>query len=182
MTEADIQRYMAEAYSLAEYSPDLSNQNGAVVYRGFSKIGEGFNHFYPGIPVTQERPAKYEIAHAEEDACLSCARSSIKVDHTAVMYCPWAACKRCARAIIGAGIRMLVVHKERWDTFVQTRGEGEAWAPNVDEAMTWLRATVDIHIYSGAITAYQGEGILLNGRLWNPATLEFAPRVETVGK
>ena len=173
MREEDIQRYLAEAYSLAEYSPDKSNQNGAVVYRGFTKIGEGFNHFYPGIPATDERPAKYEITHAEEDAALSCARSSIGVDATAVMYCPWAACKRCTRSIIGAGIRQLVVHKERWDTFVETREEGKAWAPEVDEAMIWLRQTVAVTIYSGPITEYQGGGINLNGRKWNPRTLEF---------
>lgn len=166
-------QYLAEAYALAENSPDKSNQNGAVVYRGLYKIGEGFNHFYPGVPATQERPAKYEITHAEEDACFSCAKSSLAVDHSAIMYCPWAACKRCARAIIGAGIRRLVVHRERWDTFVHTRNEGHTWQPDVDEALQWLRHTVEITIFEGPIPEYQGRGINLNGRLWNPRTLEF---------
>ncbi len=154
LQHAMMSQRLAEAYSLATGSPDVSNQNGAVVYtQNGEHVSNGYNHFYDGIPPTEERPAKYErIVHAEADACLK--SNQFQGDLSAVktfMFCPWATCKPCAISVIGAGIGYLIVHKERCEAFIRTRaGQNEAnlqeWQPDIDESNIWLRnAGVAIH-------------------------------------
>lgn len=175
-----MSRRLAEAYKLAELSPDDSNQNGAVVYSGDVLLSTGYNHFYEGVPPTQERPAKYErIVHAEADACLSLASSVHPVDVRTVMYCPWAACKACVLSILGSGIKSLVLHADRGAIYDATRNgvvdmakvNENNWKPEIDEAFQWLDGGgVDIHVFRGHVHHYRGPGIKVNSRLWNPSS------------
>lgn len=170
---------LAEAYGLATLSPDKSNQNGAVIYQYSTRLSEGYNHFYHGVPPTDERPAKYErIVHAEDDACLKLAHCTVPVNSHTIMFCPWATCKSCAISILGAGIRKLVVHKERCAAFDLTRGGQqelnlEDWQPAIDESSEWLKdGGCEIVYFEGPVPF---DGLInINGRPWSPKTLEFA--------
>jgi deoxycytidylate deaminase len=76
------------------------------------------------------------------------------------MYCPWAACGECARAIIQCGIKKLVVHKQRMD---QTP---ERWLDNVLKANKMLvDCGVVLQVYDGPVG---GNMILVNGEEWQP--------------
>lgn len=171
---------LAEAYELAATrSPDPSNQNGAVIYRNYQKCSEGFNHFYPGIPPEwNDRKKKYErIVHAEQDACLRLSRSVAIMDDAVTLFCPFSACKSCAVAIIGAGVRQVVMHRQRWLAYSETWGnqdQARFWLNEIFEAEEWLiSAGVVLHAYDGRIPEYNGQGVRVNGLLWNPATLGF---------
>jgi len=184
-----ISKRLAEAYYHAELSPDPSNQNGAVIYRdateGATRMSVGHNQFYRGIiPDVEDRDNKLaRIAHAEYDAVVKLSACPIAVNFHTAMYCPWAACRLCAMTIIGSGIKTLVVHRQRQDTYAATRAgqkrsDGSdvlpCWQPDIDEAMQNLkRASVNLVIFDGRVEHYDGEGINLNGRRWCPRRLEF---------
>jgi deoxycytidylate deaminase len=82
------------------------------------------------------------------------------------MVCPWAACCDCARSIICAGIKTLVVHKERMDM------TPEHWRADVDDALNMLsEAAVEIIHFEGPVRG--ALPILADGKLWSPETLSF---------
>jgi deoxycytidylate deaminase len=183
----DLDEKLTEAYRLAEMSPDVSNQNGAVIYQDDIVLSQGWNHFYQGVPEEQNREptetnrtTKYDrIAHAEFDCCINLAHRHIAISEAAIMFCPWATCIPCAIALIGAQVPKLVIHKERCVAFMATRaGQDEAaladWQPAIDESSQWLTAAgVETIVFEGPVESYVGPGININGRKWHPHTLEF---------
>lgn len=120
---------MNHALTVALDSRDASVQNGAVVAQGGYIIGEGVNGLPPGVhhePERWERPDKYLwVEHAERAAIQAAAREGIRPTDT--LYCPWAACADCARAIIGVGVARLVRlpmgPAEGWDRSIEVGDE-----------------------------------------------------------
>jgi len=92
---------------------DPSTQNAAVIVLNGCILSTGVNSLPSGverIPDRLQRPVKYQwTEHAERNAIYRAASCGIKV-RGATMYCPWAPCAECARAIIQSGIRELVGH------------------------------------------------------------------------
>jgi dCMP deaminase len=165
---------MAEAYRLAVFSPDPSNQNGAVIVNSRQEVAEGFNHFPSGVPVeVKDREKKLErIVHAECDAIYDAAHRGYSTQG-ATMICPWAACKGCALAILSAQIKKLVIHLPRCNAYLEGR-QGVCWQPEINEAMSWLRAGgVVVECFEDPLSDYRDASILVNGRRWNPKTCEF---------
>lgn len=114
--ETEVARLrLRQAHKAAwEQSDDLFTKNGAVlcdadgavVSVGANRLPEGVS----ALPERLERPAKYDyLIHAEEDAVAWAARSG-RSTLGGSLYCPWAACPICARLIIQAGLKQLVVH------------------------------------------------------------------------
>jgi len=155
--------YMLQAYKAATNSPDMSSQNGAVIVSSIQVIGEGCNKPVPGILPIQERPAKYKVfEHAERYAILT-AWGKLS---GSVMYCPWAACCDCARAIILSGIMSVVVHNER---MLLTP---DHWKDDVELALRMLdRNNVTILYHHGPVPG--APSILVNGSMWSPEICEF---------
>lgn len=120
--------WMNWALNLAQTSEDPSVQNGAVIvnYAEDDLCGSSMNRLTYGVddqPFRWERPAKYMwVEHAERQAIFTAAKYG-KSTFGATMYCPWAACADCARAIVGAGIRKLV-------RFPMT-GEADGWNESI---------------------------------------------------
>jgi dCMP deaminase len=113
MTDAE---YLVQAYLLArDQSPDPRTQNAALLVEpGGDVVCQAVNKFPPGVVVSAdrwERPLKYEYVEcAERNSIYECARLGIKTSDL-VMYAAWASCANCARAIIQAGIKLLVTHR-----------------------------------------------------------------------
>jgi len=167
LSKYDIESYMFTAYDSARDSPDLSSQNGAVLVKEGDEVTNlasiGVNHFYQGFSSDQtDRGTKLRnIEHAERDAIYGCPVPTQGL----IMVCPWAACIGCARAIKGAGITNLIVHKERMDL------TPDRWKNDVDDALLSLkRGKVNVQYYSGSIDV---DPIRVSGRLWSPKYLEF---------
>lgn len=118
---------LGQCYRAATESPDTSTQLAAVVVSpgGVVKWSTlSFNGFVQGWepqPEDYERPRKYLVTeHAERRAIYKAAKSGVKLEG-ASLYCTWAACTDCARAIVESGITNLVRHyppldeaTERW--------------------------------------------------------------------
>ena len=124
--------YLRLAYEIAaEKSTDPSTQNGAILVSGdewgyeingdhqveYNKRGREFissaNFFPRGVKESQERwtrPLKYSfVEHAERNVIYLAARKGFRTEG-ATMYCTWAACADCARAIIQAGVTEVIEH------------------------------------------------------------------------
>lgn len=164
---ADPTTLLVKAYDLARRrSNDPSNQNGAVIVpkpNGLTNGGgavPGWNHIRQEHPADWSRPKKYWLVeHAERHAIFQAARLG-EICQGSTMYCPWAACPDCARAIIHAGIKHLVVHKERMDT------TPDRWREQVDFALEMLSLSgVEIEYFSGKLNL---DPIIVNGEEWVP--------------
>lgn len=154
-----------EAYEWAAASKDPSSQNGAVLIG--KMVAPGVNHFYEGIPEEYEnKEKKYAgIEHAERDAIYTAARWGIRTKGT-TLYCPWAACRDCARGIIGSGIRRVVTHRQRMEL------DSRNWKDSINDSLRWLTdAGVIVDYYDGPING--AKPILVSGQLWCPSSLQF---------
>lgn len=163
----NLKSYLATCYNLASYSPDPSNQNGAILINDNGEIlVAGFNHIPAKsgeelLKILANRDEKMQhICHAEEIVIDLAAEAGIRT-RGLTMICPWASCMSCARSIIVSGIDRLIVHQERMDT------TPDRWRPSVEMALAWLKqAKVRIDWYSGSIA--EAPKILANGVMWQP--------------
>ncbi|MFH1657215.1 MAG: deaminase, partial [bacterium] len=96
--------------------------------------------------------------HAERNIIYQAAKLGIKTKGL-TMVCPWAACSDCAQAIIQAGIKRLVVHKQALD-------KSGHWQGDIEIAFAMLgEAGVEIIVFDGKVEA---DKILRSGKFWKP--------------
>lgn len=114
------EQFMLEACKLALNSEDPSTQNGAVLVAPGDQvvIGRGWSRFPTGIASTPERWNDRDtklglVIHAEEMAIIdACKGGHAALVRGGTLYCPWAACRECAKKIIEHGVAALVIHKD----------------------------------------------------------------------
>lgn len=113
--------FMEFVLRTAMTSDDPSVQNAAALVYEDEVLGAGVNQIPYGVHDIEERwerPDKYLwVEHAERNAIYNTARNG-GCTEGATMYCPWAACADCARAIIQSGVfklvRLEMNHAEGW--------------------------------------------------------------------
>jgi dCMP deaminase len=158
--------FMRAAYNVAiVHSTDPSTQNGAIIvdplYRRM--LSQGANHFPAHVVESLdrwERPIKYSyVEHAERNAIYAAAKIGVGLDG-ATMYCPWAACADCARALIQSGIRRLVTHKMMADA------TPSHWKESINIAWKMLCEAGVIH--DELIIPITDIQIRFNGVMWTP--------------
>lgn len=143
--------FLSVALGIATQSKDTSSQNGAIIVDMYGRaISSGCNNFPEGVEYLAERlerPAKYQyFEHAERNAIYKAARSG-RSTQGATMYCPWAACHDCARAIIQSGICCLVRQSNI--------ANPQRWAQSCEAGDIMLReAGIEIIDYEGFISGY----------------------------
>lgn len=102
-------------YLVASKSKDPKTKIGAILVRDKRVISVGYNGLCIGVndkvPERMVRPAKYMwFEHGERNAIYAAARYGIATDGT-VLYTNGIPCTDCARAVIQAGVREVIVHK-----------------------------------------------------------------------
>lgn len=117
----DYEDMIKKCYMVAaSLSDDLSNQNAAFVISEWGNYGPIVPNRIPDkVQKLEERikvrPTKYDfIEHAERGAIYAAARNGIRTQN-GTLICPWFACADCSRAIVCAGIKKVVGHKQRND-------------------------------------------------------------------
>jgi dCMP deaminase len=160
--------YIWLAYRYAStHSDDPSTHNGAVLVPVDGSLIYGTNHLPCGVKKTPdrlERPKKYAyMEHAERDVILQAARRGIKTEG-ATLYVPWYACADCARAIIEAGIKRVVGHKQMFDK------TPERWKASIADGDVMLdEAGVMRDVLHCERVAQPGEfQVLFDGEYWTP--------------
>jgi dCMP deaminase len=163
----DYQKLMREAYLWAyEESTDTSTKNGAVLVDPVSEammVG-GVNSFVnddmSSDPRNYKRPRKYKVTeHAERAVIYKAARLEICTKGL-IMVCPWACCSDCARAIVLAGIPLVVAHKQ---AFAMTP---DRWREEIDVGLEILEGGgVTYNLLDSEIGGVEN---LFNGEVWYP--------------
>ena len=109
-------RLMELAFLVASWSKDPSTKTGAVVVGPDREIrATGYNGLVRGvddnISERMERPTKYDFfEHAERNAIYNACLTGTSLKGC-VLYATHAPCTDCARAIIQAGIKMVITNK-----------------------------------------------------------------------
>ena len=114
--------YLQICKVVAARSKDPNTQIGCVVVGPAHEIRTtGYNSFPRGIrddvPERLVRPTKYLwIEHAERNAICNAARCGTALEHCTI-YVEIMPCMDCARAIVQAGIREVIVSAERMSKY-----------------------------------------------------------------
>lgn len=161
----DVKALMRRAYEKAQESPDPSTQNSALLVTDVHTwiVAEDVNRFPDGVAYTPERwerPLKYKvIEHAERNVIYQLARKGYPTQGL-VMISPWALCSDCGRAIIQAGIKRLVTHKQAVDR------SPPFWMEEVKVAYTLLQeAGVELEFLDATFGDIE---IRHSGEVWRP--------------
>jgi dCMP deaminase len=156
--KSDEERMLMVYRLAAEKATDPSTQNGAVIYNPQTKtvVGIGANHFPLGVVESTERwerPLKYSfVEHAERSAIYYAAREGNKTAG-GIMYCAWAACSDCSRAIIEARISELVTHYNPLNPERFGKPVSAQWRESVRIGMTMLaEAGVKVRLLENPMT------------------------------
>jgi len=116
--------FMEMAYCIAQLSKDESTHVGAIVVGPDHEVRSvGYNSFPRGIrddvPQRQKRPLKYlYFAHAEANAVFNASRVGIPLNGCR-LYTNGTPCDKCAQAIIGAGIKEVIIDLDWEEKFAQ---------------------------------------------------------------
>lgn len=148
MTSAKVRELcylnLLDAWKVASKSKDPSTQLGAILlsanyFDEHRKTDlwevQQCNHFAPGTHEIcwHAREAKYKkVIHAEEAVIYLAAKMGLSTAES-TLVCGWACCLRCARAIVGAGVRNLVIDA------AAMRRSPERWRESIEEGHEYLR-------------------------------------------
>src|SRR4051812_10000824 len=108
-------RYLNIAKEVASWSKDPGTQVGAVAIGDKGQIlSQGYNGFPRGVKDTQERLNTREMKlkftiHAELNLVFNASFSGVSLQGSTVYVYGLPSCSDCAKAMIQAGIRQLVI-------------------------------------------------------------------------
>ena len=128
------------AYDLARMSKDPSTQTGSILVHMEDETmrGGGFNHLPEGMDeAILHTPEKYpNIIHAEDDSIQKYAEEHGEDTlPSCVMVAPWFACRDCAEAIVKAGIKLVVGHKQIFEFADEVYKKREDWSERWNDSI-----------------------------------------------
>lgn len=160
-----IKDLLRQAYQIAsDESTDTSTKNGALLIWNGKIIAAGVNSFTDAgqalDPRNYDRPRKYKVTeHAERAVIYKAARLGIATQGL-IMVCPWASCPDCARAIVLAGIQLVIGHKQAYDK------TPARWMDEVAFGLEILQGgKVTYQMFDGKIDGVEN---LFDGEIWQP--------------
>lgn len=110
--------FLRQVYLIASKSRDPRSKIGSVIvnYNSFDCISQGFNNFARNVQDLDERYLDREfknkiIVHSEINSIFNAARKGIST-LGCTLFTQIKVCHNCANAIIQAGIREIVYHKQ----------------------------------------------------------------------
>ena len=108
--------FMRVTYLTTDKSKDPSSKVGAILVADNNVFSTGFNGFPRGIQDTnkrlENRELKYKyVCHAEANAIYNAARMG-RPTLGATMYTIGMPCTECAKAIIQAGVKQIIIHAD----------------------------------------------------------------------
>lgn len=157
VTEGIHRVYLRQAYIYAKSrSEDQNTQNGAVIVFPSTGIISADANRYPSIRVDGD--TKYDfIEHAERSVIYRCVAKGLTTLNTH-MYCPFASCPDCARAIVMSGIKKVISHKTIWDIIP------ERWKIRCELGVKIMEsAGVEFLLYDGKVLNEEEFKIMFNG-------------------
>jgi dCMP deaminase len=149
--EPKYAKWLKNCYEYAKKSNHPGTHNAALLIKKNKIVLFGLNILPPGVKYKKERfesPNKhFYLNHAERDAIYKAARKGVSTDGM-TMVMPWLPCIDCADAIITAGIKTLIVHKQMIER-TESKWKGEL----LSAAQIMKEAKIKIIAYDGRIGA-----------------------------
>ena len=147
----EYKKLLKECYNYSKRSNHPSTHNSALLIKKDKIILRGVNILPPGVKNIKKRfegPNKHVYPnHAERDVIYKAARKGIPTNGLA-MVMPWLPCIPCANAIISAGIKKLIVHKNMIE---RTR---DKWKNELKNAVKVMKeAGITLLAYEGLVGA-----------------------------
>lgn len=110
-----LKTYMRMAEEVAQLSPDLETQVGAIMLSAEGRIiASSLNGFLRGAPddkLPATRPDKYQfIQHAERNMLYNCAYEGVRTKDTTIV-CTLSPCLDCLRACFQSGVKRIIFKK-----------------------------------------------------------------------
>ncbi|MFA5020615.1 MAG: deaminase [Patescibacteria group bacterium] len=140
--------FMEMVYCIAQLSKDKNTHIGAIVVGPDHEFRSlGYNSFPRGIrddiPERQERPLKYlYFAHAEANAVFNAARVGIPLKDCR-LYTNGTPCDKCAQAIMGAGIKEVIIDLD-WEKRFEQLGMAEWEQSTLATKRMFAEAGIDL--------------------------------------
>lgn len=171
MTNERIRTLMAEAYVLANMSPDPSTQVGAflIAFDGQEEwLTKSYNRPSTGLNMSVEdwqHPTKLALVeHAERGALYRAAMYNICTAGS-TMIATWACCSDCARGLVASGVTTLIRHVQPDDEATRR------WSASVEMGDRILKdGGVEVVDIRGPIP--DAPKILRSGQMFDP-TMEY---------
>ena len=134
--------YLKGCYWVSEKSKDPSTHIGCILVNENNRIIScGYNGIPHNLDDSEERltpPGKYLfVEHAERNCIYSAAQHGISTLNS-TLYINGFPCCDCSRAIISAGIKRLVVHKEYYDIMENHLSEDKSWLSDISVSKNML--------------------------------------------
>ena len=153
--------WLKECYRHAKKSNHPSTHVAAILIDKEKIILRGLNAFPPGVIQKRERFKEENkhiyLNHAERDVVYKAAKKGISTKGL-TMAMPWLPCIPCANAVISAGIKKLVIHKQ------MNERTSEKWREELKNAVKILgEAKVKIVAYDGFV----GTRAYMHGEIWD---------------
>jgi len=158
--------FMRNVYLIASKSRDTSSWLGAVIVKDKRIISSGYNGLPQGIEYDNiemhQRPTKYfYYEHGERNSIYSCARHGIS-SLGATLFTLGIPCADCARAIIQAGIKEVVYHKQWQET--QFEIYPGKWTESLEHSkLMFEKSATTLRIFDKPLSLQT----LMNGKLIN---------------
>lgn len=157
--------FMRHVYLVASKSKDPSTKIGAVLVQDNTLISEGYNGFCrlvnDDIPSRWLRPEKYSwIEHGERNSIYNAARNGIRT-FGSTMFTQEVPCVDCARAVIQAGIKEIVLHKQWADIWRTVMND--KWK---DGYMVNFQMLEESGIFIKYLDKTLGVNCLISGKSW----------------
>jgi dCMP deaminase len=141
--------FMRHVYLIATKSKDPRTRIGAILVKDGVIISEGYNGIARGVKDLPERYNNKEIkyafvVHGEANSVLNAIRHGTNTTGS-ICYTQGIPCNECAKVLIQAGIKEVVVHKQ-WPAMNQK------WLNSIKITKTMFRESgVKIRIFSQAL-------------------------------
>jgi dCMP deaminase len=153
-------------YSISQKSKDRYTKIGSVIVTDNQIVKIGYN----GLPVgvnddlsdRHERPKKYQFyIHSEINAIIFAARGGVSTNNSTI-YTNAISCQDCAKAIIQAGIKKVVYHKQFQD--IWEANQSNQWSGHRDiTELLFSEAKVELMAYDKILNVEA----LVNGQIYN---------------
>lgn len=136
--------FMHHVYLASWKSKDPRTKIGSVLVRDKMIFSTGFNGFPRGVTDSKDRYQNRDtknklVAHSEFNCILQAARIGVSTLGS-VLYTQGIPCHNCAKAVIQAGIKKVIVHKQ-WPNLIHSK----EWVESIDlSKLMFSEAKIDV--------------------------------------
>ncbi|MBL7100918.1 MAG: hypothetical protein ISS23_03115 [Nanoarchaeota archaeon] len=159
--KSEYKVWLRNCYDHAQRSNHPGTHNASLLINKDKVVLRGVNNLPPGVKKLKQRleggNKHIYFNHAERDVIYKAARRGLATEGL-TMVMPWLPCIPCANAVISAGIKRLIIHKQMVE-----RTKRKWWKELRDAVQIMREAGIEIIAYDGLV----GKKAYMHSKEWN---------------